>query len=313
MDEKKYRLTAAAGLFLPAEHAELLLALHDGDAALLYIWLLHTGETLDERRAAAQLGCGPEAVHAAAERLRSAGLLGESEKAAPPLPAEELPGYSAEEIVQRSWEDRAFQDLRREAESCLGHLLSRAETEKLLGIYSHLGLPCEVIMLLINHCAERTRKRYGEGRLPSMYAIEKEAYAWSRQEILTLEMAEEYLAALERREEGMAVLSRILQIAPRSPSATERKYMEEWLAMGFPMEALELAYDRTVVGTDKLVWKYMDRILRSWQEKGLRTVADIEEKDSRSAPRRATAAVSAAPTVIDDDLERLEQMMKEKR
>ena len=53
MDEKRYRLAAAPGLILPMEHAETLLALHDGDAALIYIWLLMSGEELREDRCAA--------------------------------------------------------------------------------------------------------------------------------------------------------------------------------------------------------------------------------------------------------------------
>lgn len=314
MDEKRYRLPALQGLILPREHAEALLALQNGEAALIYIWLLLSGAELCEESCARQLGLDAAAVHGAVEALRDAGLLGESERKAAPLPpAEETPVYSAEEIVQRSAGDRAFQDLRREAENCLGQLLSRSETEKLLGIYSHLGLPPEVVMLLIHHCAERARKRYGEGRLPTMYAIEKEAYRWCNREIMTLELAEEYLASLEKQEEDMEALARTLQISGRSPTPTERKYMEEWLAMGFPMEALELAYDRTVVGTGKLVWKYMDRILRSWQEKGLKTLSDIEEKDSRGTQRKPHAAPAQTGTAIDDDLDRLERMLKEKR
>lgn len=313
MDEKRYRLAAAPGLILPVEHAEALLALRDGDAALLYIWLLFTGTELCEEGCAKALGLSAESVRAAAEKLRAAGLLGESAGAKKSLPpAEETPQYTAEDIVRRSREDSAFQMLRQEVESVFGHLLSTPDLKTLFSIYDRLGLPPEVILLLINHCAERTKKRYGEGRLPTMYAIEKEAYRWCSREIMTLELAEEYLAALEKRDEDMALLARLLQIAPRSPSATERRYMEEWLSMGFPMEALELAYDRTVVGTGKLVWKYMDRILRSWQEKGLRTVAEIEEKDGRG-PRRSAADPPPAAAVIDDDLDRLERMLNEKR
>ena len=314
MDEKRYRLAAASGLILPAEHAETLLALHDGDAALIYIWLLASGKELREEHCARQLGLSLSAVHAGAEKLRAAGLLGEAPRREAPLPPpEETPQYTAEDIVRRSREDGAFQALLGETEQLLGHRLSGADLRTLFGIYDRLGLPPEVIMLLINHCAERTKKRYGEGRLPTMYAIEKEAYRWCSREIMTLELAEEYLAGVEKRETDMGLLARTLQIAPRSPTASERKYMEDWLAMGFPMEALELAYDRTVLGTGKLVWKYMDRILRSWQEKGLRTVSEIEEKDSRSAPRKP-AVQTAASRPIDDDLDRLEQqMLKEKR
>ncbi|MBE6968834.1 MAG: DnaD domain protein [Ruminococcaceae bacterium] len=315
MDEKRYRLAAAAGLILPAEHAETLLALRDGDAALIYIWLLTSGDALREEHCARQLGLSVSAVHAAAEKLRSVGLLGEAaEKKAPLPPPEETPPYTAEDIVRRSREDGAFQALLSETEQLLGHRLSGADLRTLFGIYDRLGLPPEVIMLLIHHCAERTRRRYGEGRLPTMYSIEKEAYRWCSREIMTLELAEAYLAAQEKQETDMGELARTLQIFGRAPTPGERKYMEEWLAMGFPMEALALAYDRTVMGTGKLVWKYMDRILRSWQEKGLRTVREIEEKDGRGTARRAHAAPGPAHSAIDDDLERLEQqMLREKR
>ena len=58
----------------------------------------------------------------------------------------------------------------------------------------------------------------------------------------------------------------------------------------------------------------MDRILRSWQEKGLRTVSEIEEKDGRAAPRKAFAPPQSTGGMIEDDLDRLEQqMLKEKR
>lgn len=314
MDEKRYRLAAAPGLILPLEHAETLLALHDGDAALLYIWLLQSGAELREELCARQLGMTPDAVRAAAEKLRAAGLLGVSAAVEKPLPPpEETPPYTAEDIVRRSGEDSAFQALLAETQTLLGHRLSGADLKTLFGIYDRLGLPCEVIMLLIHHCAEQTRRRCGEGRLPTMYAIEKEAYRWCNREIMTLEQAEEHLAALEAREEAMGMLARTLQISGRSPTPTERKYMEEWLAMGFPPESLALAYDRTVIGTGKLVWKYMDRILRSWQEKGLRTPAEIEEKDGRGSKGRKTPAAAQTPAVIEDDLDRLERMLKEKR
>ena len=49
MDEKKYKLNLhTAALSLPAEHAEKLLSLGDGEAALLYLYILRSGGSLDE-------------------------------------------------------------------------------------------------------------------------------------------------------------------------------------------------------------------------------------------------------------------------
>ena len=76
----------------------------------------------------------------------------------------------------------------------MGHALSGADMKTLFGIYDRLGMPSEVIMLLINHVADRLRRRYGEGRLPTMHAVQQEAFRWAREEIFTAEQAEEVCA-----------------------------------------------------------------------------------------------------------------------
>ena len=309
MDEKKYRLhTAGAGtVSVPARDAERLLALGDGDAALLYLYVLHSGGTLDIPRAAAELRRTEPAVLASARVLGKAGLLSAEEEPLPP--AEELPEYTAGDIIARSREDAAFKALVGEAQRVLGHSLSGADLKTLFGIYDRLGMSGEVIMLMINHCAARLKKRYGEGRLPTMHAVEKEAFRWARQEIFTLAQAEDYIAQADRREEEEAGLMRALQITGRAPTPTERKYMEKWLGMGYGAEALAMAYDRTVVSTGKLVWAYMDKIVCSWYDKGLFTPRDIEKGDARRTERRQPAA-PAAPE--DDDSQRLLEQLRSK-
>ena len=47
MDGKRYRIQGANTLSLPAEDAEKLLALGDGECALLYLYILRSGGVLD--------------------------------------------------------------------------------------------------------------------------------------------------------------------------------------------------------------------------------------------------------------------------
>lgn len=63
----------------------------------------------------------------------------------------------------------------------------------LLGLNDYLGLPADVIFLLVNHCVERVTRKYGEGRRPTLRQIEKEGYAWARRGIDTQRAAVEYL------------------------------------------------------------------------------------------------------------------------
>lgn len=284
MKDKNYRLSAEL-CALKAEDADKLIAAGDGDAALLYIYLLRRGQAPDAQLRR-ELGWEPGRLAAAVGRLAAAGLLTGSD-APPAAPAEVLPEYTAQELVRRSGEDPAFRSILAEAESLLGRTLSGADTRALFGVYDYLGLPVDVIMELLHHCAEECRLKYGPGRVPTMKQVEKEAYVWANREILTFEQAEEYIRARAKLRDATDSLRRAFGIHDRPLSPTERKYIEGWLEQGFTQEALELAYDKTVTNTGQLKWNYMNKIIQSWHEKGLHSPEEIAQGD---APKRQAHA-----------------------
>lgn len=174
--------------------AEALIAAHDGDVALLYIYLCCRGGE-DLERAARELCRTMGEISAAWEKLQRMGLLpGErafQDRPVPapkPAPAEELPEYETEDLVRRSREDAGFSAIVTEAQKVLGHVISSSDLKRLFGIYDYLALPPEVILMLLNHCVS-----ISQGRRPSMRFIEKEAYVWANREIMSLEQAEEYI------------------------------------------------------------------------------------------------------------------------
>lgn len=273
--------------------ADKLIAAHDGDVALLYIYLLRTGS--QELESAARDLCRTLGeVSAAYEKLQRMGLLAggsaapaaEKEPPRHPEPAEELPEYEAEDLVRRAKEDAGFAAVVQEAQKVLGHVLSSSDLKRLFGIYDYLALPPEVILMLLNHCVSTSRNRR-----PSMRFIEKEAYVWANREILSLEQAEEYIRRSRERREDIDRAKEALNIRGRELTATEGKYIAAWLDMGFGEDCLSIAYDRTVTNTGALKWGYMNKILISWHEKGIHTAAQVQEKDGRrkSAPQPAKA------------------------
>ena len=159
MGDGSYRLSAAV-CAMPASDADKLIAAGSGDCALLYIYLLRCGPAPDEELCRA-LGMDAGRLAAAAGKLRSLGLLATGAQRLPP--AQELPQYTSEEVVRRTGEDPAFRGVLSEAERLLGHTLSGADTRTLFGIYDFLGLPVDVMMLLMHHCAEECRLKYGPG------------------------------------------------------------------------------------------------------------------------------------------------------
>ena len=303
MDHKGYTLRSELCSMSGAD-ADKLIESGDGDCALLYIYLLRRG-TAPAGELCRALGMTKQRLDAAASKLKGLGLIDGGEK---PDGPDEPPQYTAEEIVRRSGEDPGFRAVLAECENVLGHTLTGADTRTLFGIYDYLGLPTDVIMVLLHHCAEECRRRYGPGRVPTVRQLEREAYVWVNREIMTLEQAEQYIRSREELRSGVERLRRSLGINDRQLSPTERKYLETWLSAGFEPEAIELAYDKTVTNTGSLKWNYMDSIMRSWNEKGLHTVRDISERDGAPRRRIAPAAQSSGSEARSDELERMRRL-----
>ena len=277
--------------------ADKLISAHDGDVALLYIYMVRRGGH-DLDAAARDLCRTMSEISAAAEKLQRMGLMpdgaapakaaAKEEKLPPP---DEIPQYRSEDIVRRCKENGEFAVVVAEAQTALTHTLSSVEMKTLFGIYDYLALPPEVIMMLINYCVARCREQStpDHPRRPSMRNIEKEAYNWVHQEILTLDQAEEYIRRQRERRDALGRAKAAVGVHGRELTPTETKYLSAWLDMGFDEDALAIGYDRTITNTGALKWSYMNKIMQSWHEKGLHSAEEIESGDPRRRPQQSVA------------------------
>ncbi len=295
--------------FISAAAVDKLIGAHDGDLALLYLYIRRSG-CRDMEQAAYKLCRTLREMEAAEEKLQRMGLLDEAfpaPRAETPLPpAPELPQYKAEEIYQRSREDEQFSVILAEAGKIVGHALSSADLKTLFGIYDCL-LPTEVILMLLNYMGEVYAERYGSGKRPTLRAIEKEAYAWANEEVLTLDRAESHIRKLKDRHSQLGRIRRTLGIQEREFSSGEKKTIIAWLDMGFGEEAISIAYDRTVAATGSYKPRYMNRILENWHGMGLHSPEEIAEKDSfrGSASSKAPSAGNSEKAIDDSILEKI--------
>jgi len=317
MEDKKYRLSGEPSLAIPSADADKLLNSGDGTATLLYLYALRSGGNFSLQSAAAALKRTEAEIEKAVGMLCEIGLFKTGEpKAVLPLTAEELPEYTAEDIATRTRENGEFKAIVDETQRIMGHMLTGADLKTLFGIYDFLRLPTEVIFLLINHCVEETHEHVGSGKFPSMRTIEMEAYAWYNHEILTFERAEEFLLQKRARSGELSDIKRLLQINGRNFSTTERKFVESWMDMGFDLEAIALAYDKTVVKTGSLAWKYMNTILESWHSKKLHTAEDITSGDVQAKNGRPFASGNSLPSSSGkprDDTELLRKLLSQSK
>ena len=302
MENRKLKITPPEALTVSRRDIQTLLDAGDGDAALAYLRILQEGGVLDLDDAARDMA-------GAVKRLEEMGLITAGEEKRPaPVRSRELPEYRARDILRRSMESKAFQELVEAVQKTLGRILSSADLKKLFGIYDELVLPPDVILELVQYCKEEYESRYGAGKSVGFRFIADEAEVWFQQEIMTYEQAEQWLHERARRKSLLGRLQQRLGIRDRALSATERKYIESWIDLGFEEDAIAEAADRTITNTGGLKWKYMDSILRSWHGKGLHTIGEIETGDApKSAPRAAQPAAAASAT---DDAKMLAQLSK---
>ena len=156
----------------------------DGDAALLYLCLLKNRGSASPETLRAELKWDEARRSRAEAALARMGLVSAPKPEEPtpspvPAPTAERPAYSREDVARKLEQDASFSALLREVERKLGPL-STPSVGKLLGLYEDLGLPADVLFLLVNHCIARHAAQYGAGRLPTMRRIEQEGYVWAR-------------------------------------------------------------------------------------------------------------------------------------
>ena len=315
------RLPEEESIILSGPAAERLIQCGDGDAALLYIAALRNRGNAGDEKVRVQLGWDSEKFQHTLQVLSQQGLVvlpgQETPQTAAPKPVPEPPAERRVEYTRadmaRALEGAEFAGLTGAVEDKLGKKLTTPDLAILLGLYDQLGLPADVIFLLVGFCAERTVHRYGEGRKPTMRQIEKEGYTWARLGLMTQESAAAYIRRYQHSRQALPKMMRLLRLGDRVPSPSEEKYLMHWDGMGFDDEALELAYDKTVVKCKELKWPYMNKILCSWHEKGLHTLAQIQEGDRPGKRRGKTSGQQDAGQSARDDIARMEKYLQKLR
>ncbi len=258
----------------------------NADAALLYLYLC---DHRPPQEAGKALGMSEDRLHRAGAALRQLGLLPEAPKPIERTP--EKPTYTEDDILHEVGRGAEFSLLVQETQRRLGRVLSTEEMKVLLSFSDYLALPSDVIALLITYCIQKNRIR-GVHRAPSIRTIEKEAYYWADHGIDTLEDAAAYSQQQLQLQGQIGEIRIALQLEGRRLTMAEEAYVRQWLSLGFGKPEIHLAYEKTCLNKGALVWPYMNRILQSWHEQNLHTLAQIEAGDS--APNRRSSAKEAA-------------------
>ena len=221
----------------------LLLSAASPDAALLY---LYTRSGNDWKNAGAELHMSESRLGCAEATLRQLGLMLDDRVSH--IAPGERPSYSERDVLQAMDGDGDFRSLYGEVQCQLGRSLNTEELKILLGFVRYLGMPSDLVSLLVHYCKERARQR-GSLRNPSLRTIEKEAYAWAERGIESVEDAAAFIQNENVRNSRISRLMGLLQIHGRSLTGAEERYAKAWLDMDLSEELISMAYERTCQNT----------------------------------------------------------------
>jgi DnaD/phage-associated family protein len=156
----------------------------------------------------------------------------------------------------------------------------------LFGCYDWLRLPSDVIMYMLVYAKQKYKKSH-------LHYVRKLALDWAKHEIFTVEAAINYT----NFNPNYRTLSNALGITPNSPTDNQRqrRQYDKWLKeFDMPMEViLEACYKAAEVG--KLSTRYVNGILESWNNSGIRTMEAVEAAEVDYRRNKAEMAARKTP------------------
>lgn len=277
---------------LRAEVVDQLLACHDSDSALLYLYLIRQGASFDERTALRALGMTQDRFDRAVHTLTHLHLVTAPE-AQRPQQADTTarpPRYTAAEMRARREGDHRFSSVCQTAEAVLGRTLTESQLRTLFTAYDHLGLPADVLIDLLIYL-------HRERGVVSRRDIDEQAHLWADMGIFTADAAAAFLSRREEEKPLIDAMLRALDMAGRDPAPDEYRYLSGFIRQGFEADAVALAKERMYARLGKFSWKYLKGILDSWDQKGVHTPSEITAVEPALRAPQAAPAPAAGRTI----------------
>ncbi len=195
---------------------------------------------------------------------------------------------SYEQIAVRLQECKEFSDLFAEAQRALGKTIGYDGQSVLIMMHDSYGLPFEVILMAVEYSVSQKKTGFS--------SIAKLGKSWSENGVDTLEGAMEYIEEHNVVNETWNKLRSLTDITNRVPTEKQRRTLTCWVKeFGYDADMIYYAYEESVDRTGKMSLPYMDKIIKNWHEKGVKTPMDIQKEKARWAEERDSKKPKAKP------------------
>ena len=165
--------------------------------------------------------------------------------------------------------------------------LEREEITRITSLVTELGLSPEYIITLAAFLKEK-REASGSDTKLRVGNIVNQAKAYTEKGIDTLEVLERHIELSQKDTRDEYEIRSVLGIWGRAISKTQKEYFSKWMnEYCFGREIISEAYDIASLNTQNASLKYMDKVLTSWHEAGLKTVEECRNYDTGRLKEKA--------------------------
>lgn len=174
------------------------------------------------------------------------------------------------DVARRGQESPELRFLWNEAQDKLGKTLSFNDQRTLLWMHDHLGLPIEIILMIIEYCVSMDKRGIGY--------IEKVGVSWAQEEIFSIPLAEQKLSDIKARGSLWQKLREQFGIQNPHPTTKQSEFIDRWTkVLGYGADMIEHAFEECLNRTMKTDFRYINKVLESWHEKGFKKPDEIKE------------------------------------
>ncbi|MGE5628417.1 MAG: DnaD domain protein [Solirubrobacterales bacterium] len=170
--------------------------------------------------------------------------------------------------------NNSTKDMLQDIEKLLFRPLSPAEMEMYISWQKEFNFSPEIILLLIQYCATKGKN--------DMRYIEKTALSWHDAKIKTIEDAQIFIKKHEDKWIKIRKVLNYLGIRDAEIMKPQEELIVKWISSyNFSLEVIYKACNVCFERINKADFKYIDGILSSWLKEGIKTVEDVDKKDTK--------------------------------
>ncbi len=192
--------------------------------------------------------------------------------------------YTMQELLEKAKKDKELQHLFDEIQGYVKHTINGKELGILTDIYEVYHFDVPTVLIAAQYC-----NSIGKYSINYLYTLLKD---WYDQDLTTYDVVEAEIVRRTEYDTYENTVRRCLGLTNRL-TAKQKEFVEKWKNAGIDESLLKIACEKCLDGTGgKIVFKYIDTVISSWVNKGIKTPEQVKVDDDSHKGKFSSFAAS---------------------